>query len=137
MRPDDGSARALSAVDDIHRVFAAFRGGDARALVEVIAEDAVWRVPGTAPVAGEVRGRDAIIELFRETRRQTEGTYLSELRWALADGDHAVALYRARGRRLGRELDIDQVLLITLRDGRWQEILAVPTDPAAFAAFWA
>ncbi len=118
-------------------MFAAFRGGDARALVEVIAEDAVWRVAGSAPVSGEARGRPAILELFRETRRQTEGTYLSELRWALADGDHAVALYRARGSRLGRELDIDQVLLITLRDGRWHEIVAIPTDPAAFAAFWA
>jgi hypothetical protein len=28
------------------------------------------------------------------------------------------------------------VLLITLRDGRWQEIDAVPTDPEAFEAFW-
>jgi ketosteroid isomerase-like protein len=117
-------------------VFDAFRGGDPRALVEVIAEDAVWRVPGTVSVAREYRGREEIFGLFRETRRLTDGTYLSELRWALADGQHAVAVYRARGRRLGRELDIDQALLITLRDGRWQEILAVPTDPAAFAAFW-
>jgi ketosteroid isomerase-like protein len=108
-----------------------------RALYEVIAEDAVWRVPGTTPVSREYRGRDEIFGLFRETRRLTDGTYLSELRWALADGDHAVALYRARGRRLGREIDIDQVLLITLRDGRWQEVLAVPTDPVAFDAFWA
>ena len=23
------------------------------------------------------------------------------------------------------------------RDGRWQEILALPTDPQAFEAFWA
>jgi uncharacterized protein len=103
----------------------------------VIAEDAVWRVAGASPVSGEAHGRAAIIELFRETRRQTDGSYLSELRWALGDGDHAVAVYRARGKRLGRELDIDQVLLITLRDGRWQEIVAVPTDPAPFAAFWA
>jgi hypothetical protein len=29
------------------------------------------------------------------------------------------------------------VLLIALRDGRWQDILALPTDPLAFAAFWA
>jgi ketosteroid isomerase-like protein len=118
-------------------VFDAFRGGDPRALFEVIAEDAVWRVAGSVPVAGEYRGRHAIFELFRETRRRTEGTYLSELRWALADGDHGVAVYRARGRRLGRELDIDQVLLITLRDGLWAEITALPTDPAAFEAFWA
>jgi len=56
---------------------------------------------------------------------------------AIADGDHAVAVYRARGRRLGRELDIEQVLVIALRDGRWQEVLALPTDSAAFEAFWA
>ena len=103
----------------------------------MIDEDAVWRVPGLAPVAGEYNGRHEIFELFRETRRRTDGTYLSELRWAIADGDHAVAVYRARGRRLGRELDIDQVLLITLRDSRWQEIVALPTDPQAFEAFWA
>ena len=103
----------------------------------MIAEDAVWRVAGSAPVAGEYRGREVIFELFRETRRRTEGTYRSELRWAVADDDHAVAVYRARGRRLGRELDIDQVLLITLREGKWREITALPTDPQAFEAFWA
>ncbi len=118
-------------------MFAAFAGGDPGALLEVIAEDAVWRVPGNAPVSGDYRGRDVILELFRETRRLTEGTYSSELRWALADGQQGVAVYRARGKRLGRELDIDQVLLITLRDGRWQEILALPTDPSAFESFWA
>ena len=102
----------------------------------MIAEEAVWRVPGTAPVSRVYRGREEIFGLFRETRRLTDGTYLSELRWALADGDRAVAVYRARGRRLGRELDIDQVLLIALRDGRWHEILALPTDPQSFEAFW-
>ena len=103
----------------------------------MIAEDAVWRVPGDVSVAREYRGREEIFGLFRETRRLTDGTYRSELRWALADGEHAVAVYRATGRRLGRAIDIDQVLLITLRDGRWQEVVAVPTDPAAFEAFWA
>ena len=107
-----------------------------RPLFEVIAEDAVWRVPGSVPVARTYRGRDEIFDLFRSTRRLTDGTYRSELGWALADGDHAVAVYRATGRRLGRELDIDQLLIITLRDGRWQDVLALPTDPAAFEAFW-
>jgi ketosteroid isomerase-like protein len=103
----------------------------------VIAEDAVWRVPGSAPVSQEYRGREAIFDLFRATRRLTDGTYLSELRWAAAEGAHAVAVYRARGSRVGRELDIDQVLLITFAaDGRWQEVVAVPTDPPAFEAFW-
>ena len=128
------NADALAGID---RVFAAFRGGDPRALFEVIAEDAVWIVNGTVPVAQEYRGRDRIFELFRETRRLTDGTYLSELKWSLADDEHAVAVYRARGARLERALDIDQVLLIAHRGGVWHEITAIPSDPPAFEAFWA
>ena len=118
-------------------MFAAFRGGDPRALFEVIAEDAVWIVNGTVPVAQEYTGRDRIFELFRETRRLTDGTYLSTLKWSLADDEHACAVYRATGKRLGRELDIDQVLLIDHVDGIWQKVVAIPSDPPAFEVFWA
>ncbi len=125
-------------LDGIRRVFEAFRGGDARVLFELFAEDAVWTVPGTAPVSRVYDGRDAIFALFRETRRLTDGSYLSELRWALADDEHGTAVYRARGRRPdGRELDIDQVLLIEFAGRRWQRIVALPADPPAFGAFWA
>jgi len=127
----------LNADDGIRRVFDAFRGGDPRALFEVIAEHAVWIVNGTVPVANVYEGREQIFHLFRETRRLTGGTYLSTLRWSLADDEHAVAVYRAQGTRLGRELDIDQVLLIAHSHGVWREITAIPSDPPAFEAFWA
>jgi ketosteroid isomerase-like protein len=74
----------LSADDGIRRVFDAFRGGDPRALFEVIAEDAVWIVNGTVPVANVYEGREQIFTLFRETRRLTGGTYLSTLKWSLS-----------------------------------------------------
>jgi ketosteroid isomerase-like protein len=131
------NAEHVNPEDGIRRVFAAFTGGDPRALFEVIAEDAVWIVNGTVTVAQSYRGRKRIFELFRETRRLTGGTYLSTLRWVLADEEHAVAVYRAQGTRLGRVLDIDQVLLIEHRDGIWQHITAIPSDPPAFEAFWA
>ena len=127
----------MNAEHGIRRVFEAFRGGDPRALFEVIAEDAVWIVNGTVPVAQEYRGRDRIFELFRETRRLTNGTYLSTLKWLLADGEHAAVVYRAQGEREGRTLDIDQVLLIEHADGIWKHITAIPSDPPAFEAFWA
>ena len=82
-------------------------------------------------------GRERIFELFRETRRLTGGTYLSR-------AEVGAERRRARGRRLprarqrrGRELDIDQVLLIDHTDGIWQRIVAIPSDPPAFEAFWA
>ena len=124
-------------VELTRRIFQAFAGGDQRPLLEGIAEDAVWRVAGSAPVSRVYRGRGEIFELFRLTRRLTGGTYRSRLLWALADDEHAVAVYRATGVRDGRTLDIEQVLLITLRDGRWVEVLALPADPSAFEAFWA
>jgi ketosteroid isomerase-like protein len=127
----------LNADEGIRRVFDAFRGGDPRALFEVIAEDAVWIVNGTVPVANVYEGREQIFLLFRETRRLTGGTYLSTLKWALSDDAHAAAVYRAQGRREGRELDIDQVLLIDHADGVWQRIMAIPSDPPAFERFWA
>ena len=126
----------MDPLEGIDRVFEAFAGGDPRALFDVIDEDAVWIVNGTVPVAQEYRGRERIFELFRETRRLTGGTYLSTLKWLLADDEHAAVVYRAQGEREGRTLDIDQVLLIEHEDGTWKHITAIPSDPPAFEAFW-
>jgi hypothetical protein len=54
----------------------------------------------------------------------------------VSDG-RAAALYRASGTRGGRTLDLDQVLLFRLEDGVVHEVLALPSDPAAFEEFWA
>jgi len=54
----------------------------------------------------------------------------------VSDG-RAAALYRASGTRRDRSLDIDQVLLFRLEDGAVTEVLALPSDPAAFEEFWA
>ena len=127
----------MNAEAGIRRVFDAFRGGDPRALFEVIAEDATWIVNGTVPVAQEYRGRERIFELFRETRRLTGGTYLSTLRWVLTDDEHAAVVYRAQGEREGRTLDIEQALFCEIRGGRIADVTAVPLDFPAFEAFWA
>jgi uncharacterized protein len=116
--------------------FDAFRR-DPFALARLIAEDAVWRVPGENTMSGEYRGREAIFAFLRRTGELTGGTYRAELRWVVADDDRAVVLYRASGRRDGRALDIDQLLVCEIRGGQWADITAVPLDPHAFDAFWA
>ncbi len=55
----------------------------------------------------------------------------------LASDERAAALYRARGTRQGRTLELDQVLLFRIEDGLVHEVLALPSDPEAFEAFWA
>ena len=120
------------------RIFAAFARRDGAAVVAALDDDVVWRVGGASPVAGEYRGRREVIDFLRMTTQETGGTYRSELLWAVADDERAVAVYRARGSRPdGRTIDIEQILLCRVADGRFLEVVAVPTNQVAFDAFWA
>jgi ketosteroid isomerase-like protein len=121
----------------VRRLFDAFDRQDAFALRALFAEDAVWQVGGSSRVAGSFRGRREIVRFLGTLPRLTGGTYASRVIDVLASDERAAVLYRATGRRENRELDIDQLLLFTLRDGVVTEVLALPTDQAAFDAFWA
>ena len=121
----------------VRRIFEAFARKQGLALRGLFAEDAVWTVPGRSIMAGTHRGREQIFRFLSRLPKETDGTYGSELLDVLASHERAAALYRARGRRGGRELALDQVLLFRIADGLVQEVLALPSDPDAFEAFWA
>jgi len=117
--------------------FERFVRGDVAGLIGLFADDAVWHVPGANAMAGDYRGRAEIVAFLRRTAELTGATYRVELLWVVADEEHTVAVYRARGEREGRSLDIQQALLVGVRDGLWVDIRAQPLDQAAFDAFWA
>jgi ketosteroid isomerase-like protein len=121
----------------VRQIFDAFARKQGFALRDVFAEDATWTVPGTGTMSGTFRGREEIFRFLGRLPKETNGTYSSSLIDVLASDERAAAVYRATGERNGRRLELDQVLLFTLRDGLVHEVLALPTDPAAFAAFWA
>jgi ketosteroid isomerase-like protein len=118
----------------VRRVFAAF-GQDAMAISAAFARDIVWRVPGNTVMSGEYCGRRDVVEFLRRTGLETGGTYRSHLHTVLADDDWAVAIYRATGSRNGTDLDVEQALVIRVANGLWQDVTAVPLDPA-FERFW-
>lgn len=121
----------------VRRIFDAFARKQGFALRGLFADDAVWTVPGGSVMSGTYRGREEIFRFLSRLPKETDGTYGSELRDVLASDERAAALYRACGRRRGRELALDQVLLFRIADGLVQEVLALPSDPEAFEAFWA
>jgi ketosteroid isomerase-like protein len=120
----------------VRRLFTAFERKDAFGVRDFFAEDAVWYVGGKSRLAGTYSGRREIIRFLGSLPRLTDGTYSSRLIDVLASDTRAAVLYRATGRRQGRELDIDQLLLFALRDGVVTEVLALPSDQTAFDAFW-
>ena len=121
----------------VRRIFDAFARRDVFALRGLFAADAVWTVPGDSVMAGAYRGPESIFRFLARLPKETDGTYRSELMDVLASDGRAAALYRATGTRRDRRLDIDQVLLFRLEGGAVAEVLALPSDPAAFEEFWA
>ena len=121
----------------VERIFDAFARKEGLALRGLFAEDAVWSVPGHGIMAGLYEGREAIFRFLAKLPKETGGTYGSELIDVLASDDRAAALYRARGARHGRTLELDQVLLFRIENGMVRRVLALPSDPDAFEAFWA
>jgi uncharacterized protein len=121
----------------VRRIFESFARKEGFALRGLFAADAVWTVPGRGVMAGVHRGRDEIFRFLTRLPKETDGTYGSELVDILASDERAAALYRARGTRGGRTLELDQVLLFRTEGGLVREVLALPSDPQAFEAFWA
>ena len=120
----------------VRKIMDAFQRKQGLALRDCFAEDAVWHVPGEGVMAGTYRGRTEIFRFLARLPKLTGGTYRSRLIDVLASEERGAGLYRALGEREGRTIDIDQLLLFTIRDGVVTEVLALPSDPAAFEAFW-
>ena len=131
------ASRRAANEDVVRRIFGAFADKQGFALRDLFAPDAVWIVPGDGAMAGVHRGREAIFRFLARLPKETGGSYSSQLVDVLASDDRAAALYRASGERRGRRLDLDQVLLFRIEDGLVREVLALPSDPGAFEAFWA
>ncbi len=121
----------------VRGIFNAFARREGHASRSSFAEDAVWVVPGSGAMAGVYRGRDEIFRFLERLPKETDGTYASELLDVLTSDTRAAALYRARGTRRGRALELDQLLLFRIEDGLVREVQALPSDPDAFEAFWA
>ena len=117
-------------------VFDAFLRRDAVGVGRMISERTVWRVPGSSAMAGEYRGRHEIFAFLRRTGALTDGTYRADLHYVVGDAEHVIAVYRATGKRDGRTLDLDQLLVFTYDGPAWAEVLALPTDLYEFDAFW-
>ena len=121
----------------VRQIFGAFARQEGLALRGLFADDAIWVVPGRGVMAGTYRGREAIFRFLVKLPKETDGTYGSELIDVLVSDERAAALYRARGERHGRTLELDQLLLFRIDGSLVREVLALPSDADAFEAFWA
>ena len=121
----------------VRRAFDAFASGDVEALGELMEPDSVWHAPGRNPLAGDHRGVEAILGYFARTMELTGGTFRTELHDVVVNDEHAVSLFVARGQREGRTLDVRNVLVTHVRNGKLGETWLFPGDQYASDEFLA
>src|SRR2546428_2280774 len=59
----------------VERLYAAFDAGDRGALKKLIAEDAVWHVPGSTEISGDHRGHEAIFAYLAKLAELSGGRF--------------------------------------------------------------
>jgi uncharacterized protein len=113
-----------------------YAGGPIEPVAELLNEDVVWHVPGTSPIAGDHRGRDAVLEYFQLRRRISNETFRMHMREELVDDEAVVQLVDGRAVLNDREVTWRTVGLYRIRDNRIAETWLVPFELERFDAIW-
>jgi uncharacterized protein len=122
--------------DLARRLHDAFAAGDREKLAGCFAENVLWHMPGKNELAGDWEGREDVLAHLAKIAELTDGTYKTEPRDVLVSDERAAMLYRATGHRGERMLDLDQMILLDVRDGQVVEVRVIPEDQYLYDAFW-
>ncbi len=129
---------AVANGDLVRELYRAFADRDTQALEEIIAENAVWHVPGRSRLAGEHTGRAAVLAYFTGLSQRTGGTFRAEIIDVFATETRAVAWARATGER-GPGMSYDGLfcLVVSIDGDQICEGWVMHADTYAFDEFLA
>ena len=117
------------------RLWNAIAFADVGELRSVIAADAVWRMYGRSPLAGDYAGIDAILGFMAHTGELADELE-SDLLEVFTSEDGAVLRYSVRAQRGEQLLDIEHLFMIRIVEGHIVEGIFAPVDQERYDRFW-
>jgi len=113
-----------------------YAGGELGPVTDLLAPDVVWHVPGTNPIAGDYRGRDAVLGYFR-LRRELAGGAIRVTTAGEAHHDEAlVQLADGRASLGGEDVVWRTAGVYRVASGTIAEAWLVPLDSEHFDRVW-
>src|SRR3954451_14990283 len=106
-------------------------------VADLLADDVVWHVPGTSPIAGEYRGREAVIGYFRRRRDLAGGAIAISKEAEAHRSEGLVQLADGRATLGGEEVVWRTAGVYRVAAGRIAEAWLVPLDSEHFDRVWA
>lgn len=113
-----------------------YAGGDLEAVEKLLAEDVVWHVPGSSPIAGDHRGREAVLDYFARRRALAGGAIDVTQHAHVAHADTLVQLADGHATLAGEERSWRTAGVYRAAGGRIAEAWLVPVDSYAFDLAW-
>jgi acyl-CoA thioesterase FadM/ketosteroid isomerase-like protein len=113
-----------------------YAGGSLAPVEELLAEGVLWHVPGTSPIAGDYRGRDAVIGYFRARRELAGGTIKVTKSGSVSHEEALVQLADGEAALGGRDVVWRTAGVYRVAGDRIAEAWLVPLDQEQFDRAW-
>jgi ketosteroid isomerase-like protein len=139
MRAMSADVSPLELVAELHRRQGEmYAGGSIDPVVELLAGDIIWHVPGKSPIAGDHRGVAQVLDYFERRRRLANATMRMRPGEAICEGD-AVAQFVEGSAVLDAERVTWKtigVYRVDIEHRRIHEVWLVPLDCDLFDRIW-
>ena len=105
----------------VRKGYEAFSKGDVAAFDDILTPNCVWHVPGRGQLAGDKRGKDAVVAYFTRLGELSGGSIAVDLHDVIANDDHVVGLHRTSAHRGEQSYETTEAVVFHMRDGRIAE----------------
>lgn len=119
----------------VRQSWLAVSNADTETLRELWDEKIVWHVTGDNPWQGDHVGHEAVFEYLAQVGEAGDA-YNTELIDVLAGDDFAGLMCHVSSKKGDRKLEVDQLLLIRIKNRRIVEVWTLSCDPQAIKTFW-
>lgn len=121
------------------RAIELFHNGKVELMRPMLAEDVVWRVPHSHPLAADIVGIDDVLAFFRRVQTDTDGSFTAKVLELVGNEKNLFCLMHVQAQRGGKTLDQKVINIWKLRpeDGKVYERELYMEDQPASDEFWA
>lgn len=120
----------------VSRQRAMYAGGGVEPVADLLADDVVWHVPGRSPIAGDYRGRGAVVAYFETRRRLAGGAIAITGHGELTGPDVTVHLADGHATLGGAAQDWRTAGVYRVANGKIAEAWLVPLEQEQFDRVW-
>jgi uncharacterized protein len=132
--PEHPNAALVRRFHELQGAF--YAGGPIGPLVDLIAEDIRWHLPGRSAIAGDHRGRDAVLEYFKRRRELSQATFRLDVREIVASGEFVFQRVDGTVSHAGSSRSWETAAVLRVADDRIRECWLLPADQELFDDIW-